>query len=187
MQFIEDAAVPPDRLAEYVRGVRESLARNQIRGVIFGHAGDAHVHVNPLIDVSQADWRERMSRVLDEVTGLVALLGGTLTGEHGDGRLRTPLLERVWSADARERFALVKRCFDPEGILNPGVKVPLPGERALETIKYDPLLRAIPPESRAALAVVERERAYSRSRLDLLEEASQRTGAANSADASTGS
>ena len=170
MQFIEDGAVPPEQLADYVRGVRDSLARNGIRGVIFGHAGDAHVHVNPLIDVSLPDWRERMRRILDEVTDLVARLGGTLTGEHGDGRLRTPLLDRVWNNGALERFALVKQCFDPEGILNPGVKVPLAGEHALEAIKYDPSLSGIPPESRAALAVVERERAYARSRLELLDE-----------------
>jgi len=177
MQFIEDGAVPPDRLPEYVRGVRESLARNGIRGVIFGHAGDGHVHVNPLIDVSQADWRARMTRVLDEVTDLVARLGGTLTGEHGDGRLRTPLLERVWSESARSRFALVKRCFDPLGIFNPGVKVPTAGERALEAIKYDPTLPSLPADARAALARVDRERAYARSRLELLDEAGESASA----------
>jgi FAD/FMN-containing dehydrogenase len=171
MQFIEDAAVPPERLADYVRGVRESLARNGIRGVIFGHAGDAHVHVNPLIDVSVPDWRDRVARILDEVTSLVSRLGGTLTGEHGDGRLRTPLLERVWSDAARERFALVKHCFDPTGILNPGVKVPTRGERALGEIKYDPSLTPLPAAAREALARVERERAYASSRLDLLDEA----------------
>ena len=172
MQFIEDGAVPPERLADYVRGVRESLARNGIRGVIFGHAGDAHVHVNPLIDVSVADWRDRVARVLDEVTTLVSTLGGTVAGEHGDGRLRTPLLERVWSDAARERFALVKRCFDPAGIFNPGVKVPTHGERALGAIKYDPSLAPLPAAAAAALARVERERAYARSRLELLDEAS---------------
>jgi FAD/FMN-containing dehydrogenase len=172
MQFIEDGAVPPERLADYVRGVRESLARNGIRGVIFGHAGDAHVHVNPLINVAVADWRDRVGRILDEVTGLVSRLGGTLTGEHGDGRLRTPLLERVWSNEVRERFALVKRCFDPSGIFNPGVKVPRRGERALGEIKYDPSLAPLPAAARAALARVERERAYARSRLELLDEAS---------------
>lgn len=171
MQFVEDSAVPPDRLADYVRGVRESLARNGIRGVIFGHAGDAHVHVNPLIDVSAPDWRQRMEHVLDDVTNLVAQLGGTLTGEHGDGRLRTPLLERVWSEEARARFALVKTCFDPSGIFNPGVKVPTRGEHALNEIKYDPSLSSLPAPARAALARVERERAYARSRLELLDEA----------------
>lgn len=171
MQFIEDGAVPPERLADYVRGVRESLARHGIRGVIFGHAGDAHVHVNPLIDVSIGDWRDRMARVLDEVTTLVSKLGGTLAGEHGDGRLRTPLLERVWSVEVRQRFKLVKDCFDPAGIFNPGVKVPVPGERALDKIKYDPSLPPLPAPARAALARVERERAYARSRLELLDDA----------------
>lgn len=171
MQFIEDGAVPPERLAEYVRGVRESLASNGIRGVIFGHAGDAHIHVNPLIDVSSTDWRSRVVRVLDEVTTIVAKLGGTLTGEHGDGRLRTPLLDRVWFEDARARFALVKRCFDPREIFNPGVKVPTARQRALDQIKYDPSLARLPSDAAAALARVDRERAYARSRLELLAEA----------------
>jgi len=175
MQFIEDGAVPPARLAEYVRGVRESLARNGIRGVIFGHAGDAHIHVNPLIDVSALDWRSRVARILDEVTALVSKLGGTLTGEHGDGRLRTPLLDRVWFEDARARFALVKRCFDPREIFNPGVKVPTVGECALDQIKYDPSLAPLPSEAAAALARVERERAYARARLELLDEAALET------------
>jgi FAD/FMN-containing dehydrogenase len=177
MQFIEDGAVPPARLAEYVRGVRESLARNGIRGVIFGHAGDAHIHVNPLIDVSALDWRSRVAHILDEVTALVSKLGGTLTGEHGDGRLRTPLLDRVWFEDARARFALVKRCFDPREIFNPGVKVPTAGECALDQIKYDPSLAPLPSEAAAALARVERERAYARARLELLDEAALETKA----------
>ena len=81
-----------------MRGVRAILAAHGTRGVIFGHAGDAHVHVNPLVDVGEPDWRERVERMLDEVTALTARLGGTLTGEHGDGRLRAPLLARVWAA-----------------------------------------------------------------------------------------
>jgi FAD/FMN-containing dehydrogenase len=179
MQFIEDAAVPPERLPDYVRGVRESLARHGVRGVIFGHAGDSHVHVNPLLDVSSADWRERAAAILDEVTSLVERLGGTLTGEHGDGRLRTPLLTRVWSPEARSRFELVKDAFDPRGILNPGVKVPLPEERPLSlteregvlgSVKYDPAIASLPPAARRVLATVERERAYARSRLELLDE-----------------
>ena len=168
MQFIEDAAVPPSRLADYVRGVRAALDRNDTLGVIFGHAGDAHVHVNPLIDTRRPDWRERVERIMAEVTDLVATLGGTTTGEHGDGRLRTPLLDRIWSRREMEAFASVKQAFDPANILNPGVKVALDRQRAVDVVKYDPALPPHPPAAAAALAVVERERAYARHRLDLL-------------------
>lgn len=169
MQFIEDGCVPPARLAEYVRGVRAALDRQGIRGVIFGHAGDAHMHVNPLVDLRDADWRAKVDALLADVTALASRLGGTVAGEHGDGRLRAPLLPAVWPAATLERFAAVKRAFDPAGLLNPGVKVPLPGSHAVEAVKYDPALPALPRAARAVLATVERERAYARSRLAMLD------------------
>jgi FAD/FMN-containing dehydrogenase len=175
MQFIEDGCVPPERLAAYVRGVRAALERQQIRGVIFGHAGDAHVHVNPLVDLRDTRWREKVEALLAEVTALSAQLGGTLAGEHGDGRLRAPLLPRVWPASTLARFAAVKRAFDPDGLLNPGAKLALPGERAVDRVKYDPTLPALPTAARQVLARVERDRAYARFRLDLLAEAETRS------------
>lgn len=168
MQFVEDSAVPPDRLADYVRGVRRALDARGIRGVIFGHAGDAHIHVNPLIDVSAPDWREKVEGLLDEIVSLTARLGGTLAGEHGDGRLRTPLLSRVWDSRALELFSLVKRAFDPRGILNPGVKVALPDQRAVTDVKYDPSLAPLPPEARAALDRISDTHAYATLRLSLV-------------------
>jgi hypothetical protein len=149
--------------------VRAALARQAIRGVIFGHAGDANIHVNPLVDVRLPDWRERARAVLLEVAALVASLGGTLSGEHGDGRLRAPLLARAWGEAAVAAFAEVKRAFDPDGILNPGVKLPLAGQDPLGEIKYDPALPPLPDAARAALQTVERERAYAAFRLELLE------------------
>jgi FAD/FMN-containing dehydrogenase len=168
MQFIEDGAVPLPKLPDYVQGVRQALTSRQVSGVIFGHAGDAHVHVNPLVDVRQPDWRTKVSGLLEDVVGLTAALGGTLTGEHGDGRLRTPLLDRVWPKDALRAFALVKKSFDPENVLNPGVKVPLPDQRAIGDIKYDPSLSPLPPEARAALDKMVSSRAYNQFRLSLI-------------------
>jgi FAD/FMN-containing dehydrogenase len=169
MQFIEDCAVPPEHLPDFVRGVRRILAENDTRGVIFGHAGDAHVHVNPLVDVGRAGWREHVEAILAAVVELTASFGGTLTGEHGDGRLRTPLLDRVWPPESIDAFRAIKEAFDPQGILNPGVKVPVAGERALGAIKYDPELDALPERARRVLLGVERRRAYSEFRLDLLD------------------
>lgn len=168
MQFIEDGAVPLAKLPEYIKGVREALAARQMNGVIFGHAGDGHVHVNPLVDVRQPDWREKMGRVLDDVVSLTARLGGTLAGEHGDGRIRAPLLRRVWHKDSLQAFAVLKKAFDPDNIFNPGVKVPLPGQEALADIKYDPALPPLPQEARAALDELVRARGYSQFRLSLV-------------------
>ena len=168
LQFVEDGAVPAEKLADYVRGVRAALETRRIRGVIFGHAGDAHVHVNPLIDVTSSDWKANVDGLLDEIVALTARLGGTLAGEHGDGRLRTPLLSQVWSQQAMESFSLVKKAFDPVGILNPGVKIPLAGQKAIGDIKYDPSLAPLPPEAREALDRMTSERAYSTFRLSLI-------------------
>lgn len=168
MQFIEDGAVPLPKLPDYVQGVRQALAARQVSGVIFGHAGDAHVHVNPLLDLRQSDWREKVSGLLEDVVTLTARLGGTLTGEHGDGRIRTPLLDRVWHKDAIRAFALVKKAFDPGNIFNPGVKVPLPNQRALGDIKYDPSLPPLPEKARAALDNLVKARAYDQFRLSLI-------------------
>lgn len=168
MQLIEDGCVPLAHFATYVRGVRAALATAGFRGVIFGHAGDGHAHVNALIDVSLPDWRERAERLLAEVTALVARLGGTLAGEHGDGRLRAPLLAQVWPRETLGLFAATKRAFDPRGTLNPGVIVPLEDARALDVVKYDPAAPALPAAARAALDRVVRERAWGRHRLDLL-------------------
>jgi FAD/FMN-containing dehydrogenase len=168
MQFIEDGAVPVAKLPDYVKGVREALNQRKVSGVIFGHAGDAHVHVNPLIDVRASDWREKVAGLLDDIVALTSRLGGTLTGEHGDGRLRTPLLDRVWPKDALRAFALVKKAFDPANIFNPGVKIPVANQKAIEDIKYDPTIPPLPAEARAALDSVVKARAYDQFRLSLI-------------------
>jgi FAD/FMN-containing dehydrogenase len=168
MQFIEDGCVPPARFAEYVLGVRRALDNARIRGVIFGHAGDGHAHVNPLVDVREADWRPRVEQLLRDVTALVAQLGGTLAGEHGDGRLRAALFEKVWSPEARSAFAATKQAFDPLGVLNPGVIVAPDGAPPIADIKYDPALPALPKAARSALDLVVKEKAWGKFRLDLI-------------------
>lgn len=166
MQFIEDGCVPPANFPTYVRGVREALARRETVGVIFGHAGDAHAHVNPLVDVSKPGWRSQVRSLLADVCDLTARCGGTLAGEHGDGRLRAPLAKHVWTAQARAAFANVKAAADPSGILNPGCKFARAGDDPLASLRHDPDAPALDPRAREALDRIERERAWHNFRLD---------------------
>jgi FAD/FMN-containing dehydrogenase len=136
MQFIEDGVVPVARLAEYIRMLRRILGERGLPAVIFGHAGDGNLHVNPLVDVRKPGWRDEVESIVFEVAEGIAALGGTMTGEHGDGRLRAPLLETIWGAEMAGLFRAVKDAFDPAGILNPGVILPLPGQRPLDGIRY---------------------------------------------------
>ncbi len=131
-QFIEDSVVPPSALGDYLKGIEQILEGVGMDAVVFGHAGDGNVHVNPLVEVDDPDWIHRVQHTLDQVTDLVADLGGTLSGEHGDGRLRTPLLSRIWPAHLVRGFQQVKKTLDPKGILNPGVIVPRVGQDPLE-------------------------------------------------------
>lgn len=165
MQFIEDGCVPPERLPEYVRGVRRILDDAGFMGVIFGHAGDAHMHVNPLVNVQDARWRERVDAALLAVCELTNRLGGTLAGEHGDGRLRAPLLPHVWRAPALAAFANVKAAADPTGVFNTGCKIAAPDDQLQGALRHDPGTRPLSTAARAVLDGIERERAWSRFRL----------------------
>lgn len=131
MQFIEDSVVPPMALGRYLDGLDRILERAGTDAVVFGHAGDGNVHVNPLVDVEDPDWRSRVREILERTVDLVASLGGTLAGEHGDGRVRAPYLARIWSEPAVAAFETVKHALDPQGILNPGVILPTDGQDPL--------------------------------------------------------
>lgn len=136
MQFIEDSVVPPAAVTDYLVGLQAILDQEETDAVMFGHAGDGNVHVNPLVDIRRAGWRERVGRILDATVSLVADLGGTLAGEHGDGRLRPPFHPRIWGTPVTEAFRHVKERMDPKGILNPGVVVAGPDQDPLETLAH---------------------------------------------------
>jgi FAD/FMN-containing dehydrogenase/Fe-S oxidoreductase len=117
----EDAAVPPEQLGAYLRDFTALLDRHHLDGLLYGHFGDGCVHVR--IDLPLADHPERLRPFLVEAAELVAGYGGSLSGEHGDGRARGELLPIMYSPDAIAAFASFKALFDPDGLLNPGVIV----------------------------------------------------------------
>jgi FAD/FMN-containing dehydrogenase/Fe-S oxidoreductase len=119
MNFIDDTAVPAERLGDYINGLRAMFAKHQTRFAIFGHAGNGNVHVMPLMDPHDGTFQARMAAMAEDAFELTWSLGGTITGEHGDGILRAPYLERQYP-NAYAVMARVKHAMDPSGILNPG-------------------------------------------------------------------
>jgi len=117
--FVEDVTVPPEKVASYVRAFYEILGRYGVKAAISGHAGDGNFHARPFLDLSDPGDKQKMNAIAEEVFKLVLSLGGTLSGEHGDGLVRTPFLRRQFGP-LYERFVEIKRLFDPHGILNPG-------------------------------------------------------------------
>jgi FAD/FMN-containing dehydrogenase len=118
--FIEDIAVPILRLPEYIRGLREILSRFNIRFSAYGHAGAGNIHCAAFVDLHNPDHYRAIDLIATEVNELAISLGGTLSGEHGDGYVRTPFLERLYGSEVYRLFEEVKKVFDPQHILNPG-------------------------------------------------------------------
>ncbi len=166
LQVVEDACVPLDRMGEYIAAVRTAAGSRDIPVVMFGHAGDGHVHVNLLPEVSRPGWEEQVAGLLAEVTAVVIELGGTPSGEHGDGRLRGHALGRLYGDEIVELFRRLKSSFDPNGIFNPGVI--LPGtEPPISRLKVGEGAVSLPEDIERGLREIEVSGGYSRSRLEL--------------------
>lgn len=166
LQIIEDGCVPIAALGPYVAGVRSAAARNGVEVVLFGHAGDGHLHVNALVDLTLPDWQDRIRRLFEDVTALIARLGGTLAGEHGDGRLRAHALPVTFGPEVAHLFAQVKRLFDPNHILNPGVIVS-DGRDYLSQLKVGSQTATIPEDVAHRLRSIEREGRWEVSKREL--------------------
>jgi FAD/FMN-containing dehydrogenase len=166
LQVIEDGCVPVARMGEYIRAVRRAAAESGIPAVMFGHAGDGHVHVNLLPDVSRPGWEAAIVRVMDAVTETIVRLGGTLSGEHGDGRLRADALARVYGSEIVELFRRVKQSLDPLGIFNPGIILPS-GDPPISRLKVGATAVPLPVDLQRSLREIEQTGGYGKCRLEL--------------------
>jgi FAD/FMN-containing dehydrogenase len=117
--FVEDVAVPLPRLPEYMKGLGNILSSYGIDFSIYGHAGTGNVHCAAFVDLKNPDHYKAVDSIASEVYDLAISLGGTLSGEHGDGFIRTPFLERLYGPEIYDLFRTVKKTFDPNNILNP--------------------------------------------------------------------
>ncbi|QCQ93202.1 FAD-binding and (Fe-S)-binding domain-containing protein [Rhodococcus sp. SGAir0479] len=138
----EDAAVPPDRMGPYLRDFDALLTEFGITGLPYGHFADGCLHIRLDVPLDRPGGRAVFRRFLTAAAELVARYGGSLSGEHGDGRARGELLPLMYSPDALRLFGAVKHVFDPDHVLNPGVLVdPRPLDADLRVPHAAPLRR----------------------------------------------
>lgn len=135
LPIVEDGIVPLNRFTEYIDGVYKIFDKYNLKIALWGHAGNANLHMQPFLDLGQVGDRQKVFKIIDEYYSLVISLGGSTSGEHSDGRLRAPYLSKLYGEQVYELFRKVKAIFDPYGTLNPGVKMDV----TIEDIK--PLLR----------------------------------------------
>jgi len=121
--FIEDAAVPADKLADLLNGIYELFEHSRTPVALWGHAGDAHLHLMPHLNLHEIGDRQKFFRLMDEYYRLVVSLGGTISGQQGDGRIRAPYVAQMYGPEVYALFEKVKKIFDPYGTLNQGVKI----------------------------------------------------------------
>lgn len=125
--FVEDTAIDPPRMPEFVERFREILSANGTDGAIYGHASVGCLHIRPMLDTRDREDVERLKRISEEVCDLVIEFGGAMSGEHGDGIARSYLNERLFGPQLYQAFREVKAAFDPLGLMNPGKIVDAPG------------------------------------------------------------
>lgn len=118
--FVEDNAVPPERLGEFVRRFRKLVEDEGTIASFYAHASVGVLHVRPLLDLKDEGDIARMHRIAEGAAHLAKELGGVMSGEHGDGRARGPLLEDFFGRELMGAFREVKALFDPHGLMNPG-------------------------------------------------------------------
>lgn len=123
LPIIEDGVVPLDQFETYIEKVYELFDKYKLAVALWGHAGDANLHMQPFLDLSKIGDSQKVFKVANEYYEMVLALGGSTSGEHNDGRIRAPYLPRVFGPEMYDLFKKVKKAFDPHGTLNPGVKI----------------------------------------------------------------
>jgi len=125
-KLAEDIAVPLDRLGEAIERTLEIGERHGVEACSWGHAGDGNTHSTFLFDPDDADDRARAAAAADDLFALARELGGTVSGEHGVGKLKVGQLSAQWDDAAVGAHEAIKRALDPRGLFNPGTKDPRP-------------------------------------------------------------
>lgn len=126
LSFVEDTAVPVEKLRDYIERFQEIVRRHGTVSGVYAHASVGCLHVRPVVNLKTEEGVRKFEAIAQEVADLVLEFGGALSGEHGDGMLRSPFIRQMFGDRIYEGFREIKRTFDPAGIFNPGKIVDSP-------------------------------------------------------------
>jgi FAD/FMN-containing dehydrogenase len=121
--IIEDTVVHPELLHDYLMFLLELLAQYKLDFVVYGHAGNGNLHLRPLIDFASKDSNVLMDELADKVFRHICRINGSISGEHGDGIVRTKYIPMMYGSKMYEVFKHIKSIFDDKNIMNPGKKI----------------------------------------------------------------
>jgi FAD/FMN-containing dehydrogenase/Fe-S oxidoreductase len=120
LSFIEDSAIPTEVLPEYIDQVLKILKKYDTEVSLYAHASVGVIHVQPLLDLRKEEDIQKLKKITDETFELVVKYGGSWSGEHGDGLVRSAYNEKFFGPKLYQAFREIKKLFDPENIMNPG-------------------------------------------------------------------
>jgi FAD/FMN-containing dehydrogenase/Fe-S oxidoreductase len=126
ISFVEDTAVSPNDLHDYIKKFQDILKRHGTKAGFYAHASVGILHVRPVINMKAKEGIEKFALIAEEISDLVLEYGGALSGEHGDGFARSPFQKKMFGPVLYEAFCSVKKAFDPNSIFNPGKIVHAP-------------------------------------------------------------
>ncbi len=143
--FVEDTAVDPAKLPEFIKRFREILRRYDVRAGYYGHCSVGCMHIRPFINLKEADEVRKMTGIANEISDLVLEFGGAFSGEHGDGLARSHFNEKLFGPELYGAFRQVKQAFDPKNLMNPGKIVDAPP--MTESLRTGPSYKTWQPET----------------------------------------
>ena len=146
LPYVEDTAVDPQRLGEYIRRFDEIVTSHGTTAGYYGHASVGCVHVRPLVNLKDSEDLNKMVSITSDISDLVLEFGGSLSGEHGDGIVRGAWTQKMFGPKLYEAFLQVKQAFDPHRIMNPGKIVDSPP--MTENLRIHPDYRTVSPDTR---------------------------------------
>ena len=126
LSFVEDTAVAPEKLRDYIEKFLAIVRKHNTTAGVYAHASVGCLHVRPVVNMKTEEGVRKFEALANDVSDLVLEFGGALSGEHGDGLVRSPFMRKMFGPVLYEAFQTIKRTFDPEGILNPGKIVDAP-------------------------------------------------------------